>query len=69
MNRRRSGAAAKAVPGPSLTSLKTSGIESVSVWGIVLLGLLTGFLSAFLGVGAGFIRMPAMLYLLECRRA
>jgi len=45
-------------------SLKTSGIESISVWGVILLGLATGFLSSFLGVGGGFIRMPAMIYLL-----
>ncbi|MCL5105622.1 MAG: sulfite exporter TauE/SafE family protein [Armatimonadetes bacterium] len=46
-----------------LVSLPKSGIKSVSVWGVVLLGLATGFLSAFLGVGGGFIRMPALLYL------
>lgn len=45
-------------------SLKTSGIESISVWGVILLGLATGFLASFLGVGGGFIRMPAMIYLL-----
>lgn len=47
-----------------LVSLKTSEIESISVWGMVLLGLVTGFLASFLGVGGGFIRMPAMVYLM-----
>jgi len=47
-----------------LVSLKTSGIKGISLWSIILLGFLTGFLASFLGVGGGFIRMPALIYLL-----
>ncbi len=46
-----------------LVHLPASGIGGISVWGLVLLGLATGFLSAFLGVGGGFIRVPALVYL------
>lgn len=35
----------------------------VSMWVIVLLGVATGFLAGFLGVGGGFIRVPALVYL------
>ena len=35
----------------------------VSMWVIVLVGLVTGFLAGFLGVGGGFIRVPALVYL------
>jgi len=44
--------------------LRTSGIQSISLWSVVLLGLTAGFLSSLLGVGGGFILMPAMIYLL-----
>ena len=47
-----------------LVSLKTSGIEGISLWSLILLGFLTGFLASFLGVGGGFIRMPALIYLI-----
>ncbi len=36
----------------------------ISVWWIILVGLLTGYLSGLLGVGGGFIRVPALLYIL-----
>jgi hypothetical protein len=35
----------------------------VSMWVIVLVGVVTGFLAGFLGVGGGFIRVPALVYL------
>ncbi len=35
----------------------------VSMWVIVLVGVATGFLAGFLGVGGGFIRVPALVYL------
>jgi uncharacterized protein len=35
----------------------------VSMWVIVLVGVITGFLAGFLGVGGGFIRVPALVYL------
>lgn len=35
----------------------------VSMWVIVIVGLVTGVLAGFLGVGGGFIRVPALVYL------
>jgi uncharacterized membrane protein YfcA len=35
----------------------------VSMWVIVAVGTVTGFLAGFLGVGGGFIRVPALVYL------
>jgi len=37
---------------------------SVSFWTVSVIGAFTGFLSGFFGVGGGFIRVPAMIYLL-----
>jgi len=36
---------------------------AISMWVIVLVGLFTGALAGFLGVGGGFIRVPALVYL------
>jgi uncharacterized membrane protein YfcA len=49
---------------PPMISFPASGIKSVSLWIILLIFLFTGFLSGFLGVGGGFIRMPALVYLI-----
>jgi uncharacterized membrane protein YfcA len=49
---------------PPLIRLPDSGIEEISVWLIMGTGLVTGFLAGLLGVGGGFIRMPALIYLL-----
>lgn len=49
-----------------MVSLPASGIESISLWVILGVGFLTGFLSGMLGVGGGFIRMPALVYILGC---
>jgi len=49
-----------------MVSLPASGIESISLWVILVIGFLTGFLSGMLGVGGGFIRMPALVYILGC---
>jgi len=43
--------------------LSTSRV-TVSIWTVLAVGLLAGFLSGFFGVGGGFIRVPAMIYLL-----
>jgi uncharacterized membrane protein YfcA/nucleotide-binding universal stress UspA family protein len=43
--------------------LKVSGF-AISVWVIIGMGLCTGFLAGFLGVGGGFIRMPALMYVI-----
>ncbi len=34
----------------------------VSMWVIVMVGVITGILAGFLGVGGGFIRVPALVY-------
>jgi hypothetical protein len=34
----------------------------VSMWVIVLVGMITGILAGFLGVGGGFVRVPALVY-------
>ena len=49
--------------GPTV-KLPVSGIESISVWVILGVALLGGFFSGFLGGGAGYIRMPALVYIL-----
>ena len=49
---------------PPMVNLPTSGVASVSLWVIVGISLVGGFFSGFLGGGAGYIRMPAMVYLL-----
>ncbi|MBI2844202.1 MAG: sulfite exporter TauE/SafE family protein [Armatimonadetes bacterium] len=49
---------------PPMVSLPHSGISSISVWVVAGIGLATGFLAGFLGVGAGFIRVPALLYVI-----
>jgi uncharacterized protein len=49
---------------PPMISFPASDIEGVSLWIILLVFLFTGFLSGFLGVGGGFIIMPALVYLI-----
>jgi uncharacterized membrane protein YfcA len=49
---------------PPLVSFPVSGIESVSVWMVLGVGLITGVLAGSLGVGGGFIRMPLLVYVL-----
>ena len=44
-------------------NLPTSGIQ-VSLWTILGVVLIGGFFSGFLGGGAGYIRMPSMVYVL-----
>lgn len=39
-----------------------SGIASVSLWVVLVVGLISGILAGFLGVGGGFIRMPLLVY-------
>jgi uncharacterized membrane protein YfcA len=44
--------------------MELRGGVSVSLWMILAVAFLTGLLSGFLGVGGGFIRMPALFYLI-----
>ena len=49
---------------PPYVSLPVSGIPRVSIWAILLVAFVGGFFSGFLGGGAGYIRMPAFIYVL-----
>jgi uncharacterized membrane protein YfcA len=49
---------------PPMLKLPSSGIKRVSIWPILLVAFGGGAFSGFLGGGAGYIRMPAMVYLL-----
>jgi len=49
---------------PPMIKLKASGIQQISVWVILMVAFVGGVFSGFLGGGAGYIRMPAMVYLL-----
>ncbi len=49
---------------PPMISLPNSGIEKISLWVIMGVSYFGGVFSGFLGGGAGYIRMPAMVYLL-----
>ncbi|WP_333653953.1 TSUP family transporter [Dissulfurispira sp.] len=48
---------------PPMINLKVSGF-AISLWVIIGVGVFTGFITGFLGVGGGFIRMPALMYLI-----
>jgi uncharacterized membrane protein YfcA len=49
-----------------MISLPRSGIASISLWVILGVGFATGVLAGLLGVGGGFIRMPALIYIIGC---
>ncbi len=49
---------------PPMISLPVSGIEQISLWMILGVSFVGGVFSGFLGGGAGYIRMPALVYLL-----
>ncbi len=49
---------------PPMISLPDSGIESISLWVILAVSFVGGVFSGFLGGGAGYIRMPSMVFLL-----
>jgi uncharacterized membrane protein YfcA len=47
-----------------MVSLPASGIKEISLWLILLVAFVGGFFAGFLGGGAGYIRMPSMVYVL-----
>jgi uncharacterized membrane protein YfcA len=49
---------------PPYISLPASGIERISWWVPLGVAVVTGFMSGLLGVGAGFIRMPSLIYVI-----
>ncbi len=49
---------------PAYVSLPGSGIQRISVWVPITIGLGVGFLAGLLGAGGGFILMPILIYLL-----
>jgi hypothetical protein len=53
---------------PPMIHFPTSGI-TISFWTVTAVFFFTGWLSGFLGVGGGFIRMPALIYLIGCPTA
>lgn len=48
---------------PPMVNLTVSGF-TISIWVILGVAAFTGFIAGFLGVGGGFIRMPALLYII-----
>jgi hypothetical protein len=50
---------------PPMVHFEASGV-TCSLWLPVLVGLTTGVVASVLGVGGGFIRMPALIYLVGC---
>jgi uncharacterized protein len=57
-------AAIQRLPLWPMVSLPTSGVKAISLWVIVLVSFIGGLFSGFLGGGAGYIRMPMMVYVL-----
>jgi uncharacterized membrane protein YfcA len=47
-----------------MIALPTSGVKGISLWMILLVAFVGGFFGGFLGGGAGYIRMPSMVYVL-----
>jgi hypothetical protein len=49
---------------PPTVSLPHAGVGPISIWVIMLSGLLIGFLSGFMGLGGGVIGLPLMIYVI-----
>jgi uncharacterized membrane protein YfcA len=47
-----------------MVALPVSGVKAISLWVILLVAFVGGLFSGFLGGGAGYIRMPSMVYVL-----
>ena len=53
---------------PPMIHFNTSGL-TCSLWLPVSVGFITGIMASVLGVGGGFIRMPALIYFIGCKTA
>ena len=49
---------------PPMVRLPTAGLDAVSLWTILGVAFVGGVFSGFLGGGAGYIRMPMLVYVL-----
>ena len=47
-----------------MVALPVSGVKEISLWVILAVAFVGGLFSGFLGGGAGYIRMPSMVYVL-----
>jgi uncharacterized protein len=47
-----------------MIALPASGVKAISLWIILLVAFVGGLFGGFLGGGAGYIRMPSMVYVL-----
>jgi uncharacterized membrane protein YfcA len=55
------------VKAPPLVSLSQLNSEPISLWIIILIGLIAGLLAGFLGAGGGFILVPLLIYVIGCK--
>ncbi len=49
---------------PPMISLPASGIPAISLWVILVAAYISGVLSGLLGGGAGYIRLPTLIYII-----
>jgi hypothetical protein len=49
---------------PPMIKLSASGITQISLWIVLLVAFVGGIFAGFLGGGAGYIRMPSLVYVL-----
>jgi uncharacterized protein len=47
-----------------MVELPASGVKAISLWIILIVAFVGGLFSGFLGGGAGYIRMPSMVYVI-----
>ncbi len=49
---------------PPMIALPISGIQQISLWVVLVVAFVGGVFSGFLGGGAGYIRMPSLVFIL-----
>lgn len=49
---------------PPKISLLHGEVNSISIWVLIIFGILIGFLSGFMGLGGGFISLPVLIYVI-----